>query len=154
MEKGSNSSSQSYFSSLSFKKYSVTANYSESKGAAILSASGVLVPTPLGSLITSDFLTFNAKSYGIGASARLKPNLTMSGGYVNFSSGTSLAKTGSVTSNLANGNHYNIHAEYKMRRFDINGGYDRGLQAISSLPGGPRVINSYFVSISRWFNIF
>ena len=42
----------------------------------------------------------------------------------------------------------------RMRRLHILGGFDRAVQEASAVPGGPRAVNSYYVSLSRWFNVF
>ena len=33
-------------------------------------------------------------------------------------------------------------------------GFDHAVQNSSIVPGGPRTVNSYYVSLSRWFKVF
>ena len=70
-QEGSNNVSDSFATSLSWKKYSFSGNYSRSNGAALLGANGTLTATPLGSIISDYFLTFNARSFGVNASTQL-----------------------------------------------------------------------------------
>ena len=63
-QEGSNNVSDSFATNLSWNKYSFSGNYSRSNGEALLGANGTLTATPLGSIISDYFLTFNARSFG------------------------------------------------------------------------------------------
>jgi hypothetical protein len=147
---GTNSTSESYSSSFGWRRYSVSGSYSQSSGTAVLGAGGVLTPAPLAPLITDDLLFFNARSYGVSASTIIGRRLTFSGGYVNVfgSSKQTLAGTRNT------GERYNTRMEYRLRKFSIIGGFNRSMQDISTIPGGPRVVNSFYLSLTRWFNVF
>jgi hypothetical protein len=150
LHQGNNNVSQSFASSFSWNKYSFSGNYSRSDGSALLRVNGTLVATPLGAIFTNDFLTFDARSYGVNTNARFFRTLTIGGGYTNVSSNTTRKTLGTFN----NGDRFNAHIELKLRRLNILGGFDRAVQQTSAVPGGPRAINSYYVSLSRWFNLF
>jgi hypothetical protein len=145
-----NNVSESFSTSLSWKKYSFSGNYSQSSGEALLGANGTLTATPLGSTISNFFLTFNARSFGLSASKQLFRRLTVSGGYTNVSSSTIQKELDTFNY----GNRYNAHFELRLRQLKIIGGYNRAVQQASAVTGGPRTVNSYYVSLSRWFNVF
>jgi len=149
-QEGSNNISDSFATNLSWNKYSFSGNYSRSNGLAVLSADGTLTPTPIGSIVSDYFLTFNARSYGLYASAQLFPVLTVSGGYTNVSS-SAIRKT---LGTFNDGDRYNARLTFRMRRLYFIAGFDRAVQESSAVPGGPRAVNSFYVSLSRWFNVF
>jgi hypothetical protein len=149
-QEGNYNKSDSFSTSLSWKRYSVSGNYSRSDGLAVLSSTGEIVPTPIGPLFSDYFYVFNARNWGINASTRVFQRLSVSGGYTNVNSDS---KLGPVAT-LANGHRYFARTEYRLRRFSIQGGFSRVEQGVSTIPGGPRTTNSYYISFSRWFNVF
>ena len=76
--------------------------------------------------------------------------LTLFGGYTNVSSNSTQNELGTFNK----GNRYNARLELRMRKLNIFVGFDRAVQNASVVPGGPKAINSYYVSLSRWFNVF
>jgi hypothetical protein len=76
--------------------------------------------------------------------------LTLSGDYTKVSS-RSVQKT---LGTFSNGDRYSARLALRMRRLYIVAGYVRAVQETSVVPGGPRMVNSYYVSLSRWFNVF
>jgi hypothetical protein len=147
---GDNNVSDSIITNFSWNKYSISGSYSRSNGEALLSANGTLTPTPIGSLLSDYFLTFNARSYGLTASTQLFRVLTLSGNYTNVS-GNSVQKS---LNTFNNGDRYSARIALRMRRLYLIAGFDHAVQTASAVPGGPRSVNSYYVSLSRWFNIF
>jgi hypothetical protein len=135
---------------LSWKRYVFSGNYSQSNGTAIINSQGGLTPTPVGSIISPDFLYFNARSYGFNANGRFFQRLTVSGGYTMVSSGTQQP----VLNTASSGSRYYVRTQYRLRHFSIDGGYDRATQEVSTLAGPPRVVNSFQLGIARWFNLF
>jgi hypothetical protein len=150
MQEGNNNVSKSFATNLSWRKFSFSGNYSQSNGAAILGANGTLTATPLGSIISDNFLTFDARSFGVNSSARFFSRLSVSGGYANVSSITTRKALGT----LNDGNRYYARFEVRLRRLYFVGGFNRAVQESSFIPGGPRAVNAYYVSLSRWFNVF
>jgi hypothetical protein len=150
LQDGSNNLSDSFSTNLSWRKSSFSGSYSRSNGEALLGANGTLTSTPLGSILSGDFLTFDARSYAINASVQLFRVLTLSGGYTNVSS-SAIRKTSDT---FNNGNRYNARLALRMRRLYLVAGFDHAVQKSSVVPGGPRSVNSFYVSLSRWFNVF
>jgi hypothetical protein len=147
---GEGSRAESFGASYAWRKYSVSGSYSQSNGTAVLTSAGNLVSVPVGPLITDSFIYFNAKAYSISATCVPFSRLSLIGGYVNTFSSTREPLSG-VTNN---GERYNFRMEYRLRKFSIIGGFTRNMQDISAVPGAPRVVNSYYMSLSRWFNVF
>lgn len=150
IQSGDGNSSQSVSSSLSWKRYSFSGSYSQSRGTAVLNSSGGLTSAPGGSVITDDFLLFNARSWGANASTRLFRRVTLAGGYSQFRSSTTEGSAGSSSV----GDRFNVRTEYRLRKFSFVGGLNRSTQEVSTVFGGSRTVNSYYVSFSRWFNVF
>jgi hypothetical protein len=149
-QEGSNNISDSFVTNFSWEKYSFSGSYSRSNGEALLGANGILIPTPVGSILSPYFLTFNARSYAANASTQLFRILTLSGSYTNVSSSAIRNTLGTFN----NGHRFTTRLSLRMRRFYFIAGFDRAVQESSVVPGGPRAVNSFYVSLSRWFNVF
>ena len=150
VQDSSNNIADSFVTTLSWERYSLSGSYSKSDGEALLGANGTLTPTPVGSIISDYFLTFNARSYAIFATTQLFRILTVSAGYTNVSS----SAMRNTFDTFNNGDRYSARFSLRMRRFYFAGGFDRAMQDSSAVPGGPRRVNSFYVSLSRWFNVF
>ncbi len=149
-QKGNHNVSEAFATSLAWKRYSFSGTYSQAKGVAVLAPDGTLTATPMGPSISNFFLTFNARSYGASSTARFFRVLTLFGGYTKVSSSTLQNTLGTFN----NGDRYNARLELRMRRLNIFAGFDRAMQNASIVPGGPKAVNSYYVSLSRWFKLF
>ncbi len=147
---GNGNTANSFSGILQWRKYNFGGSYSKSDGTAILNNSGTLTPTPEGPIITKDLLLFNARSYTATASATLFRRLSLGGGYSRFNSGTLSQLTGVNT----DGDRFSATMRYGLRKFQVNGGFSHTTLSVSTIPGGPRDISSYYFGISRWFNIF
>ncbi|MFB3815066.1 MAG: hypothetical protein ACE14L_13235 [Terriglobales bacterium] len=131
-----------------WRRYAVTANYSQSSGASVLTSTG-LAPTPLGTLF-DDFLVFNGKSYGLSLSATPMKKMRVTAYYSTVRSDT-LAR--SVFS-LNQGERYDTRVEYNLRKLVLRGGFTRTWQGISASGAPPSMVNSYYFGITRWFEVF
>lgn len=149
-QEGNNNVADTFSTNFSWEKYSFSGNYSRSKGEALLATDGTLTPTPIGSFLGDYFLTFNARSYGAYASTQLFRVLTLSGGYTKVSSDT--LRRAVITFN--NGDRYNARLTLRLRKLYILAGFSHAVQESSAVPGGPRAVNSFYVGLSRWFNVF
>ena len=147
---GSRNRGESMSGTISWRKYNFGSSYSESDGTAVFTSSGVLTPTPIGSLLTDEFVLFNGRSWSANASALLFRHMSLASGYSQFRSKTNRLNDGV----LDRGNRYNFRTEYRLRKFTFVGGYNRSWQDVSTLPQGPRLVNSYYMSVLRWFNVF
>jgi hypothetical protein len=148
-QEGNHNDTESISTSLSWRKYTFSGIYSQSSGAALLGADGTLTPTPLSSIISNYYLIFDARSFGAYASTRLFGRITVSGGYTNVSSKTIQKAFGTFN----NGDRYFARFELRLRQLKLVGGFDHAVQEASAVPGGPRTVNSFYVSLSRWFNV-
>jgi hypothetical protein len=147
---GNSSESNSYATYFSWKRYTLGANYSQSEGLAVLNANGAIVPTPVGPLVGDNVYVFDAKSWGVNASTTLFRHLNVSGGFSTVSSNT----LNGLFATASNGDRYYARMQYSLRRFEIQGGYNYINQDVSTIPGGPRIFNSFYITLSRWFNVF
>ncbi len=149
-EVGNTSGSESITSSLIWKRYSFSGGYSQSQGQSILSATGVLTPVSGASLITNDYLLFNGRSYSVSASTRLFRRVNVSGVYSKSRSDIQ----SSTANSYAEGQSYNTRFEYRLRKMTLTGGFSRTQQQASITRSRPFVLNSFYLSFSRWFNVF
>jgi hypothetical protein len=149
-QSGDGNRSESFNASLNWRRYRFSGAYSQSSGSAVLNARGELTPTPIGSILTPDFMLYDARSYSFSASTLLMRRIRLTGAYSRYQSESEKGEE----SRLSNGNRISLRTEYRMRKFNLLSGYQRSDQEVSSIPGGPRIVNSYYVSISRWINVF
>lgn len=133
-----------------WKRYDFGGSYSQSEGTAVFTSTGVLVPTPIGSLLTDQFILFNGHSWSANASTLLFRHLSFAAAYSQFRNSTIRLDQGVMD----RGNRGNFRTEYRLRKFTFVGGYNRAWQDVSTLALGPRVVNSYYMSVLRWFNVF
>lgn len=150
VNEGSGNGSQSMSGFLGWKKYNFAGSYSQSSGSAVLTSTGELRPTPNGPIFTDDVMLFDATSWSVSGSTRLFRRISVTAGYSKFNSSTAHDSDSRINS----GNRYNFRTEYRLRKFSFVGGFGRTNQEVSTIPGGPRVINSFYLSLSRWFNVF
>lgn len=143
---GSSTHSESYSTSLSMRRISANATFSQAHGVSLLGAAGVINPSPTPGL--SDLILFNGSNYGGGISATPIKRLTLSG---SFSRG--ISNTIAATESRNNTEVFNAQMQYHMRQIGLNAGYTRFTQGISAI-GAPVNSTTYFVGISRWFDFF
>lgn len=147
---GSGNRAESGSAMVHWKRYDFGGSYSQSEGTAVFTSTGVLVPTPIGSLLTDEFILFNGHSWSANASTLLFRHLSLAAAYSQFRNSTIRLDQGLMD----RGNRGNFRTEYRLRKFTFVGGYNRAWQDVSTLPLGPRVVNSYYMSVLRWFNVF
>jgi len=144
-------SSESYSSTLSVSRFNFSGTYSRSSGNALLTPYG-LVPTPIPlPLVTpEDVVFYRGNSYSVGLGAHPAHGLTLSAIYAKALSGT---QTNSVISNNNNEN-LNVLLTYNVRKLNFMAGYSRLTQGFSLSGTPPEMVGSFFVGVSRWFNVF
>ncbi len=147
---GTGNQGESISTSISWRRYNLGGSYSQSSGAAVFTSTGEIIPTPIGSLFTDNFILFNGHAWTVNASTLLFRHLSVAGGYSRFQSGTLSA----LSTVMDKGSRYNVRTEYRLRKFSLIGGYNRSWQYVSTLSPEPRVVNSYYLSFLRWFNVF
>ena len=148
---GSADSSQSYSTSLSLDRFSLTGSYSNSSGNALLTSTGlVTTPIPVSVLPTAAVVLYNGRSYSAGLGANPLRGLTLSASYAKALSATN---SNSTLSNNNNDTMYFIML-YQYRKLGFQAGYSRLVQGFSVTGTPPTMVGSFYVGISRWFNFF
>ena len=146
---GNGSHSEGVNAGLSWRRYSATANYSQSAGTSVLTSAG-LVAVPLPVVSPADLIVFDGKSYG--ASIGMSPMR-----YLNISAGYSKANSNTVSPNLNSANQtelYNAVLTYQFRKLYFNAGATRFWQVVGNSGTPPSVITSYYFGVTRWFKVF
>lgn len=147
---GSTSHSESFSSYLNYRRYTLNALYSESAGVSILTAQGLVpIPTGIPSPLLSQAVLYNARSYGGGGSA------TMGRLVLSLSYAKAISQTGAMTGLSDNGSTLiNGRLRYRVRKLYFDSGFTRFEQSIGAAGGQPKMMNSYYFGISRWFKVF
>ena len=147
---GAMNRSESVSTGLTWRSYGVTGAYSQSTGRTVLTASGLLNPSPLAGLFAENIVLFDARSYSLGLTATPIRRLVLTANYAKVRSDTTRPLLQST--NL--GDRFTSQLEYKLRKLSLRGGFTRMDQEISASGAPPSMVNSYYFGISRWFNIF
>ncbi len=92
---------------------------------------------------------YNAKSYGGGVGFSPFRRSEVSASYSRANSDT----TGATVPRQFQSTLLNARLQYRLRRLYIEGNFTRFEQAIQT-GIAPAEVNSYYIRISRWFNIF
>lgn len=149
---GTSNSSGTYNASLAYGAYlTATGSYSKSDGQALATGTGLVgVPVPSPILPSSLVSLFGGKSYSFGLSSTPRKKLILAATY---SSSTSNTFSNGIPSANEN-NQYNALIQYQVRKLSYISGYSRLQQGFSSTGTQPEVVSSYYMGISRWFNLF
>lgn len=145
---GFSSRTETFASSIHYGRYGLNGQYSQSYGASILTAGGLVevpgVPPPL-----LQPILYNANSYGGGGSFTPFRRCVLSANYVKATSNT----TGSTVASAFNSTILNSRLQYRLRKLDFDANFTRFQQSISTgtLPAD---FNTYWIRVSRWFNVF
>jgi hypothetical protein len=147
---GSDVTTQTYATSLSLQKLSLSASYSRSSGNAIQTPAGLAPsPAPL-PVLPSAFVLYGGESYSFGAGGSPFRGLTFNGTFVRTASNTS----NSGVNARDNADLANFYMQYRFRKLNFNSGYTRVLQGFSLSQTREQAVSSYYLGISRWFNFF
>ncbi len=145
---GFSSRSESFTSSIHYGIFGLNGQYSQSRGTSILTPTGLIdvpgVPAPI-----LEPILYDAKSYGGGASVRPFRRCSVTVNYNKANSGTA----GPSLNAGFNATMFNTRLEYRLRRLNVEGNYTRFSQTITT-GTLPATLNSYYIRLSRWFNIF
>lgn len=140
--------SQSYSTSLGFRRFSASANYAKSDGYGLLGTIG-LTPPP-GTIPPDWLLLYGGHSYSFGVGATPVRRLSLGASY-------SRAWSNSTTAGIGSTNHtdqVNAILNYQLRKLTLTSGYGRLVQGFSASGTPPSNVNSFFAGISRSFNFF
>lgn len=149
---GTLSTSQSYNTSLSYSRFlTATGSYSKSDGNAVLTSGG-LVPVPIPSPIlpASDLILYRGHSYSFGLSSNPAKRLTLAAAYSKANSNTLSSALASWNNNEA----FNALIQYQFRKMYFTTGFSRLDQGFSLSGTPPQMVSSFYVGVSRWFNLF
>jgi hypothetical protein len=151
-QEGTSNSSETYNGSVGFGSYiAATGSYSRADGQALTTGAGLVgVPVPV-PVLPSDLVNlFGGKSYAVGLSSSPVKKLTMSATYANANSNT--WSNGIASANV--NNQFNTLIQYQVRKMSVVSGYARLEQGFTGTGGKPETISSYYMGLTRWFNIF
>lgn len=148
---GSENRSEGFTSMLLAARATLSANYSESKGTSVFTATG-LVQTPVpGSVISPENATlYNGVSYGGGFKVNPMHNMAISTAYEKTSSN-------SVSPLLASNNGSTLYTgllQYQFRKVIFTAGATKFNQHIFPSGTPPSMLTSYTFGITRWFKGF
>ena len=147
---GSNNHTESYSTSLSSRRFTLTGNYSQSTGLSILTSAGLVPLPPTPGVPESNLIVFDGKSYGGSASATPLRRLTIALSY-------SRALSNTLSDSISSRNNteiINTQLQYHLRRIGLLAGYTKFTQGISASGAPPETANSFFVGVTRWFDFF
>jgi len=151
-EPGSSSHSESYTSSLTYKRYAGSASYTTSVGTALFTPTGlVTVPVSLLPVLNNNqFIFENASGYSLSLTAGIFPRSTLNVSYGNSTTSTTAAGllSSSSSSVLA------VYTQYQLRAMTITAGYTHLMQGVSAANPTPTTFTTYNFGIQRWFKAF
>jgi hypothetical protein len=148
---GANNFNQSYSTSLSLKRFSVSGSVGKADGTSILTPSGLVpISNPTPGIPLFQEIVFNGKSYSFGSSTNPIHGLVLSGTYSRTRSETqaSGAFSRNTTAML------NTQLQYRLRQIWITGGYLKVQQGFTITGLAPTSDSSFFIGITRWFKFF
>jgi hypothetical protein len=149
---GQESHSESFTTGIAWGRW-ITANggYATSSGIAVPTGTGLVnppppTPVPLPSLL----ILYGGHSYSVGLGSSPFRRLTIGASYSRARSNTTNAGIGSWNAN----NQFNTYFQYQFRKVYLNGGYASLSQGFSASSRPPAKVSSYYLGVSRWFNLF
>lgn len=149
-QKGSNSSGESYSTTLGTGKLNLGAGYSRSRGTSLATSTG-LVPSLVPPVIPGSLLIlYGGKSYSFSLSGSPVRKLTFTASYVKATSDS--RDQGVFSWNKMD--QENAYVQYQFRQIGLRAGYTRLLQGFSASGTPPANVNSFSVGLYRWFNFF
>ncbi len=146
---GFSSRSEAVSMGLYYDRYGVHGQYSQSYGTSILTPGGLIGLPPGAPPPVLDPILYNAKSYGGGGSFRPFRRAVLSATYSKATSDTA----GPLLDSAFNSTILNARLQYRLRKLDFDANFTRFQQSISTgtLPAN---FNTYYIRVSRWFNVF
>ncbi len=134
---------------LGWMKQTLSGNYGESGGTAIITSAGLVAVTTPG-LNTAQITPYSGKSYNVGYANTLIKNLNLSFSWSRFlSTGTGAGLFSNVSAETYLGS-----ATYQYRKIDFIANYSQSHQGASNTSAAPSNITVYYFGISRWFDFF
>jgi hypothetical protein len=147
---GYSNRSDTFMTTLVRGRFGLSGNYAQSHGTALLSGAGVLTPTQLAPLISSDQAIYDGMVYGAGLSVAPMKKMIVNVNWFRTRSDTQTVQAFSAN----NSERFYGQMQYNLRKLSFRAGYWRVDQGIGATGRPPTVANTYFFNISRWFDIF
>jgi hypothetical protein len=162
-QEGSTNHSESYFSSFSWRAYSLTGGYSQGVGESVFTPNGLVAVNPTSSPLISQnaLIFFNTKSYNASFGGQPFRNAALSVGYSSSVGGTS-ASTSAAQDLLVGGQNFYYGTNwlqgsfvYHFRKLSFNAQFIKFTQSAGSPNNtSPATVVSYVFGISRGFHVF
>jgi hypothetical protein len=146
---GTTNHSEAFSTSLAWRLFTATANYSKSYGQSILTSSG-LQPITTPGVPPEGLILYNGESWGAGIGVTPIPRLTLSVSYAHATSDTVSATTPSNNRTEV----FYSQLQYRLRQITVLAGFTKFLQGISATGIPPANEYSYFAGVTRSFNFF
>ena len=147
------SRSNSFSTSVSFRRWSFGGSYGSSHGESLLTPTGLIaVPgnLPPDVLLGNQVVAFNGTNYGLHGAVLLLHRISITGSWYKGHSDT-----------LNQGQDFRNSSEmvysrmqYRFRKLYVYAGFTRFQQSIGATGLTGPMISSYYFGISRWFNLF
>lgn len=149
-EPGTVNRSVGFSSSLAMRYFTLTANYVQASGQSVLTSTGIQPIPPTPGLLPEGLIVYNGKSYGGSVSVMPKPRLSITASYAHAVSNT---LSSAYTSNNRTEIFYS-QLQYRLRQISLLAGYTMFSQGISAAGTPTGRENSFFVGVTRSFNLF
>jgi len=149
---GTENHSESVTTGFSWSQWiSASGGYATSSGIALPTGGGLVAPPPPTPLpLPSLFILYGGHSYSAALGSSPFRRLTIAASYSRATSNTTNAGIGSWNNNK----QLNAYFQYQFRKMYLNGGYATLSQGFSASPKPPATVSSYYLGVSRWFNVF
>lgn len=147
---GTDNRAESYSTSLSLRRFSLSANYTESSGQSILTSTGIQPIPPTPGLPPEGLIVYNGKSYAGAITVTPLPRLFLSATYSHATSDT-------LSNDVFSFNKTTIfygQLQYRLRRISVLGGFTKFSQGISASGLGTGNEYQYYIGVQRWFSFF
>lgn len=151
-EPGTQNSSETYTASLGYGRwFSATGSYSQANGQALTTGAGLVsVPIPSPALPSDLISLYGGESYSFGVSSTPIKRLILAGSWAKATS--NLSNDGTITDNK--NTQFNTLLQYQTRKLYFTTGYAWLQQGFSTSGSQPQDLSSFYVGVSRWFNLF
>jgi hypothetical protein len=149
---GASSSSESFDAAAGYGRWiSANGNYSKADGQAISTGAGLVpVPVPSPALPSTLLSLYGGDSYSFGLSSTPVKKLILSASYARS---TTNITSGGATSGNEN-DEFSTLIQYQTRKLSYSSGFARLGQGFGGSGYPAAIVSSFYVGVSRWFNVF
>jgi hypothetical protein len=149
---GTSSDSQSFNGGIGYGRwFSANGSYSKADGQALQTGAGLVsVPVPSPVLPSSLISLYGGNSYSLGLSSMPVKKLILTASYAH--STTNISSGGATSAD--DNDEFTTLIQYQTRKLSYNSGYARLGQGFGGSGTPAAIVATYYVGVSRWFNIF